>query len=128
MAVVRVVVILLRAFLFQRAALAAENLALRHQLAVLQVSAKRPRLTRRDRIFWVWLSRLWSGCPMRAAACCWAEVRRIVYGVSIPWLAKRGWRQIALRATDVFAAARQPVELAGSVLEDECARLFTAAR
>jgi len=67
-------------------------------------------------------------CPMCAAACCWAGVRRIVYGVSIPWLAKRGWRQIAVRATDVFAAARPPVELTGGILADECGRLFAAAR
>ena len=61
MGIVRVIVILIRAFLRPRAALAAENLALRQQLAVLQVSMKRPRLRRRDRVFWVWLSRLWSG-------------------------------------------------------------------
>jgi transposase InsO family protein len=42
-----------------RAKLAAENLALRHQLGVLGRSVKRPRLRKRDRIFWVWLSRLW---------------------------------------------------------------------
>jgi putative transposase len=41
-------------------ALAAENLALRQQLAVLQTSMKRPRLRKRDRVFWVWLSRLWA--------------------------------------------------------------------
>ena len=39
--------------------LAAENLALRQQLAVLQRTASRPRLRLRDRIFWVWLSKLW---------------------------------------------------------------------
>ena len=49
----------LRAFFRERLALAAENLALRQQLAVQQRSAKRPRLRRRDRIFWVWLSRCW---------------------------------------------------------------------
>ncbi len=42
-----------------RAKLAAENLALRQQLGVLGRSVKRPRLRKRDRIFWVWLSRLW---------------------------------------------------------------------
>ena len=42
-----------------RAKLAAENLALRHQLGVLGRSVKRPRLRKRDRIFWVWLSKLW---------------------------------------------------------------------
>ncbi len=44
-----------------RAALIAENLALRQQLAILQHEAGRVRLRRSDRIFWVWLSRLWSG-------------------------------------------------------------------
>ena len=42
-----------------RAALAAENLALRHQIGVLARTARRPRLRRRDRIYWVWLSRIW---------------------------------------------------------------------
>ncbi len=42
-----------------RAKLAAENLALRHQLGVLGRSVKRPRLRKRDRIFWAWLSKLW---------------------------------------------------------------------
>jgi len=45
-----------------RAALQLENLALRHQIGVLQRSArKRPRLTPADRLVWVWLSRVWSG-------------------------------------------------------------------
>lgn len=43
-----------------RADLAAENLALRQQLAVLRRTAKRPQICQRDRIFWVWLSRLWK--------------------------------------------------------------------
>lgn len=42
-----------------RTALAAENLALRQQLAVQQRNGKRLKLRRRDRIFWVWLSKLW---------------------------------------------------------------------
>src|SRR5690349_1806442 len=45
-----------------RAALQLENLALRHQIGVLQRSArKRLTLTPVDRILWVWLSRAWSG-------------------------------------------------------------------
>jgi RHS repeat-associated protein len=44
-----------------RAALELENLALRHQIGVLQRSAKkRLRLTPMDRLLWVWLSRIWS--------------------------------------------------------------------
>jgi putative transposase len=43
-----------------RAALQLENLALRHQIGVLQRSArKRPKLTPGDRLLWVWLSRVW---------------------------------------------------------------------
>src|SRR5262245_29756427 len=51
----------LRAFSLGPAAIALENLALRHQLRVLQRSVTRPRLSRWDRILWVWLSRLWRG-------------------------------------------------------------------
>jgi putative transposase len=61
MGALQLVSILLQLLLQSRAALAAENLALRQQVAVLQRSVKRPRLDRRDRIFWVWLSRLWRG-------------------------------------------------------------------
>jgi putative transposase len=44
-----------------RVALELENLALRHQIDVLQRSArKRPKLTPVDRLLWVWLSRIWS--------------------------------------------------------------------
>jgi len=46
-----------------RAALQAEILALRHQLLVLQRTNRKHRLQIRalDRVFWVWLSNLWSG-------------------------------------------------------------------
>ena len=43
-----------------RAALQVENLALRHQLAVLRRSVKRPKLTSADRILWAWLCEAWS--------------------------------------------------------------------
>ena len=41
--------------------LAAENLALRQQLAVLKHGHPRPRLTKTDRLFWILLSKIWSG-------------------------------------------------------------------
>jgi hypothetical protein len=44
-----------------RRALVLENLALRHQLAVLQRTAPRPRLRTSDRLLWVLLSHLWRG-------------------------------------------------------------------
>src|SRR5215472_802753 len=44
-----------------RAALELENLALRHQIGILQRSSrKRPKLTPWDRLLWVWVSRIWS--------------------------------------------------------------------
>src|SRR6516164_6209449 len=52
----------LSSILHSRAALQLENLALRHQIGVLQRSSrKRPKLTLVDRLLWVWLSRIWSG-------------------------------------------------------------------
>jgi hypothetical protein len=40
--------------------LAFENLALRQQLAVLKRAQKRPMIGIRDRLFWIWLSQVWS--------------------------------------------------------------------
>ena len=42
--------------LLARSSLAMENLALRQQLAVYKQSVNRPKLRRRDRIFWVCLN------------------------------------------------------------------------
>jgi hypothetical protein len=47
-----------------RAALQLENLALRHQLAMLRRSIKRPKLNSADRLFWAWLSQVW--CDWRS--------------------------------------------------------------
>ncbi len=51
---------LLRGVRTQRS-LVLENLALWHQLVVLQRTVPRPRLRTADRLFWVLLSRLWAG-------------------------------------------------------------------
>src|SRR5262249_30384639 len=56
-----------RALLVNSAAVSLENVALRHQLSVLQRSVRRPRFRRRDRIFWLWLARLgpgWGAAPV----------------------------------------------------------------
>jgi hypothetical protein len=44
-----------------RASLCLAHPALRHPWAVDQQATHRPRLRWPDRLFWVWLSRLWSG-------------------------------------------------------------------
>jgi hypothetical protein len=69
MGLVETLYLLLRAFVVSRATLAAENLALRQQLSVLEHAVKRPKLRSRDQRFWVWLSRLWPN---------WRSVLRIV--------------------------------------------------
>ena len=38
-----------------------ENLALRQQLMVMRLTVKRPKIRKRDRLFWVILSHLWKG-------------------------------------------------------------------
>ncbi len=59
MGLVNAFLLLVRAALLSRAGLAVENLALRQQLAVLKRAVKRPRLRRRDRIFWSRISKIW---------------------------------------------------------------------
>ncbi len=49
----------LRVVVTSRANLVLENLALHHQVLILQRSVKRPKLHSLDRLFWVYLSRLW---------------------------------------------------------------------
>jgi len=57
-----VLFVTLRSTLRSRVDLQLENLALRHQIGVLQRSVKkRPKLTSIDLLFWVSLSHLWRG-------------------------------------------------------------------
>ncbi len=62
-----------------------ENLALRHQLAVLQRTAPRPRLRTADRLLWVLLSRLWRG---------WAEAVAIVQPATVIRWQRTGFRLV----------------------------------
>ena len=57
--ILKACVLFLRATLIPKVHLVVESLALRQQQAVLGPSVKRPKLRPRDRVFWVWLSRLW---------------------------------------------------------------------
>jgi putative transposase len=66
-------------------ALVLENLALRHQLGVLQRTAPRRRLRASDRVFWVLLARLWHG---------WAEVVAIVQPETVIRWQRAGFRLV----------------------------------
>jgi hypothetical protein len=67
-----------------------EILALRHQLATYQRSAKRPRIKPADRILWSWIARLWPG---------WRECLVIVQPRTvIAWQRRRfrdHWRRLS---------------------------------
>jgi transposase InsO family protein len=67
-------------------------MALRHQLAVYQQTVKRPKLRPADRLFWSWLSRLWSE---------WKEALEFVQPRTvIAWQKRRFrdyWRQLSQR-------------------------------
>jgi putative transposase len=71
-----------------------ENMALRHQLAVYQQTVKRPKLRPADRLFWSWLSRLWSD---------WKEALEFVQPRTvITWQKRRfrdSWRQLSQSGT-----------------------------
>ena len=56
----RVLAAALSATFRSRAALHLENLALRHQLGVLQRSVKRPRVAAPDRLLWAWFCEVWT--------------------------------------------------------------------
>ncbi len=57
--IVTVLVAFVREFALSRATLRLENIALRQQVAVLKRERPQPRLHPLDRVFWVFLSRLW---------------------------------------------------------------------
>ena len=74
------------------ASLRLENMALRHQLAVYK-HVSRPQLRPSDRLFWAWLSRLWSGWQHALA---FVQPRTV-----IAWQQKRfrdHWRHLSQRA------------------------------
>jgi putative transposase len=73
----------LRGLTVPRVVLVAENLALRQQLAVLKGSIERPKLRRRDRVFWVVTSRFWKN---------WREVLIIVKPETVVKWHKQGFR------------------------------------
>ena len=78
--------LILRAICFSiksHRSLALENLALRHQLEVLQRNAKKPHLSNRDRGLWVVLSRLWPD---------WRESLAIVQPKTVVAWHRKGWR------------------------------------
>jgi len=89
-----------RAALRDRRELALENLALRQQLIVLKRTDKRPRIENKDRLFWIWLSRTWSG---------WRQAILIVQPATIVGWHRQGFRRYWSRLSRCKASGRPSV-------------------
>ena len=83
MGLVKLIFVFLRSLLRNQADLATENLALRQQLAILKQKAILPRLRPRDRVFWAWLSKLWSN---------WRSVLVIVQPATVVHWHRQGFK------------------------------------
>jgi hypothetical protein len=83
MVLISALFLLIRSLIVSRTTLAAENFALRQQLAVLSRKIQRPQLHRRDRFFWVILSQLWKN---------WREVLIIVKPETVIKWHRQGFR------------------------------------
>ena len=85
---IRIVLAMVREAFLSRAALHLENLALRQQLAALDRKGARPSLRMADRLFWVVLSRLWSG---------WRDILVIVKPETVIGWHRKGFRRFWTR-------------------------------
>src|SRR5262249_23243197 len=83
-----------------RRALVLENLALRHQLAVLQRTAPRPRLRPADRLFWVPLCRIWGP---------WADTLSLVTPETVIRWQRAGFKLVWNRKSRRKGLDRPPV-------------------
>src|SRR5215469_12538721 len=96
--ILRWLTILIRAAVRVRRDLALENLALRQQLGVLKRKGV-PRLWRKDRLFWVVLSRIWA--PWRRA------LHRVNADTVVGWQ-RKGFRIYWARVSQRISAGRPP--------------------
>jgi transposase InsO family protein len=101
MGIIQAIFLFLRGFIVGRAAAAAENLALRQQVAVFKQSVKRPRLRPRDRVFWVWLSRLWPN---------WRSALAIVQPETVIKWQRQGFRLYWRWKSRAGKPGRPPIE------------------
>jgi putative transposase len=92
----------LRALLGHSTAVTLENVALRHQLMVLQRSTPRPRLRRQDRILWVCLSGLWAN---------WRPSLVIVQPATVVGWHRQGFRLYWRWKSRLRSPGRPPIDL-----------------
>jgi putative transposase len=77
-----------------------ELLVAKQQLAIYQRSVSRPRLRFRDRLFWCWLSRLWSG---------WKDAIVVVHPATVIAWRRRKFREYWAKLSAKRGPGRPPV-------------------
>ena len=90
-----------RIWFVSKSNLAAENLALRQQLAVMNQSVKRSKLRHRDRVFWTWLMRLWPK---------WRSALLVVKPETVVRWHRQGFRLYWRRKSQATSPGRPAVE------------------
>src|SRR6266542_3755999 len=100
----------LRAMLKERRDLSLENLALRQQLAVLRRSQTKLRIKQRDRLFWIWLSRTWSG---------WRAALIIVKPTTVVGWHRRGLKRYWTKLSPRRVGGPTSIALGGPRLDQE---------
>lgn len=101
------VYVCLRAALKERRDLALENLALRQQLAVLKQSQRRLKIKQQDRVFWIWLSRTWTGWRAALIIIKPTTVGRLLLSASLAFFRSRGVPRVALLTAERNEAAQR---------------------
>ena len=90
----------LRAAFRRRRHLVLENVALRHQLAVLRRQLKRPHLQDRDRRFWLILRQVHSG---------WRDCLHLIQPETVLGWHRKGWRAYWRRKSRTKKRGRPPI-------------------
>src|SRR6266705_1928204 len=80
--------------------LAVENLALRQQLAVYKRTTARPKLRPTDRLFWIWLARVWAG---------WRQALVIVSPDTLLRWQRRRFRELWTKLSERPRLGRPPI-------------------
>ena len=89
----------IRAAVRERRDLALENLAIRQQLGVLKRRKGVPRLKRKDRLFWVVLSRIWAP---------WRRALHLVKAETVVGWQRKGFRIYWARVSQRKRGGRPP--------------------
>lgn len=64
-------------------------------------------------------------CPMCQGAISWSNISKVVYGTSIPFLIRNGWKQIDIRSYEIAKRSRfNRTTIVGGVLEKQTNALF----